>query len=81
MSRTVLSRVDQLRSWRGMPLRWERASSRVMCEVAHSSGRTKSSRRREERGVCHVRGLLELVVSSMRRDTTAAVKDFVVEPV
>ena len=64
-----------------MPVRWERASSRVTCEVAHSSGKTKSSRMREERGVCHARGLLELTESSMRRETIAAVKDFVVEPV
>lgn len=53
----------------------------VTWEVAHSSGKTKSSRMREDKGVCHVNGLLELAVSSMRRETAAAVKDFVVEPV
>ena len=32
-------------------------------------------------GVCHVRGVLVLAVSSMRRDIAAAVNDLVVEPV
>ena len=50
-------------------------------EVAHSSGKTKSSRMKEVRGVCHVRGLLLLAESLIRRETTAAVNDLVVEPV
>ena len=35
----------------------------------------------DARGDCHVRGVLVLAVSSMRREIAAAVKDLVVEPV
>ena len=58
-------------------------SVRVMCVVAQGSDRTKSSRRRSEMGVDHVRGLWAVVGSvgeSIRRDSAAAVKDFVVLP-
>ena len=62
-------------------MRWDAASSRVTCAVAYSSGRTKSSRIRDEMGVRHVIGWLELALSSVRRARVAAVNAFVVEPV
>lgn len=46
----------------------------------YSSDRTKSSRMRLARGVSHCKRSpeVELAASSMRRETAAAVKDFVV---
>ena len=41
----------------------------------------KSEPRMDERGVCHSKGVLVLAVSSIRRETAAAVKDLVVDPV
>ena len=61
-------------------MRWDNASSSVTWDVEYSSGSTKSSRIMDEIGVCHVNGLVELTVSSMRRDIAAAVNDLVVEP-
>ena len=80
-SRRLSLGLNQEKSWPGWPVRWERASSRVTWVVVQGSCRMKSEPRMDARGDCHVRGVLVLAVSSMRREIAAAVKDLVVEPV
>ena len=59
-------------------MRWERASSRVVLLVADSSARTKSSRIMDDRGVVQDTGDIMLWLSSIARDTAAAVNALVV---
>jgi hypothetical protein len=58
-------------------VRWDRASSRVVCAVAWSSASTKSSMISEDTGVSQLIGTEVDLLSSITRDAAAAVKALV----